>query len=90
MKTILDEASEVTKQRQAQHDVPEDNFKRIADFWNSYLENKSSKEITPADVARMMILFKVARDMWKHSVDSSIDMAGYAHCLSRVEGDYDS
>lgn len=88
MKSILEEAIKVTQNRQVAYDKPEDNFKRIADFWETHRLNKTHEEITPADVAQMMILMKIAREMWSHKIDNPIDIAGYAHCLARVEGDY--
>ena len=59
------------------------NFKQIADFWSLHLRNRHgmSVELTPGDVASMMILMKLAR--LAHSPDhkdSMIDVAGYAAC----------
>lgn len=88
--TILEEALSVTQERQKAYDKPEDNFQRIADLWNVFLKDKGvSHEITPADVAMMMVLMKIARQQWKHSKDNLVDLCGYAHCLARIEGEYD-
>ena len=87
---ILQEAIEVTEQRQVAYDKPEDNFQRIADLWNVFLKDKGVKhEITSKDVAMMMILMKIARQQWKHSRDNLTDLCGYAHCLARLEGEYE-
>jgi hypothetical protein len=57
---------------------PEDNFDVIAAMWSAYL----GMPVTGADVAAMMILFKVARiaTAEKPSRDSYVDIAGYAAC----------
>ena len=59
------------------------NFKQIADFWSLHLRNRHDMkvELTPEDVASMMILMKLAR--LAHSpdhLDSLIDISGYAAC----------
>jgi hypothetical protein len=74
---------------------PEDNFLRIARLWNTHLLNSGildslsdeSKIITPADVATMVILLKVARlcNSPDH-LDSWIDIAGYAACGAECAG----
>ena len=85
MKNILREAEDVIFQRQATYDAPEDNFRRIADFWNAYITNKPSHDIiTPADVAVMMMLMKIARLTFQYKHDSIVDVAGYAQCLVNV------
>lgn len=71
--------------RDEQYGSPENNFRQIAAFWNAYLGPFLSCEITPADVAAMMILFKVARIATGQSKDDNwIDAAGYAACGAEV------
>lgn len=83
---ILEEALKVTEERQKSYDKPEDNFQRIADYWSVYFKSTGRDlTITQQDVALMMILMKVARIQWKYSTDSAVDIAGYAHCLARIE-----
>lgn len=83
---ILGEADKVVNQRQKSYDQPEDNFQRIADFWTAYAKGKEwEHEFISSDVAAMMILLKVARQMWKHKPDNLIDLAGYAQCWERLE-----
>jgi inosine-uridine nucleoside N-ribohydrolase len=83
---ILEEAIKcVTKDRNATHGEPEDNFKVIAEFWDSYLTAKGRQNktvsITSTDVAAMMILMKVSRLVTSpQSVDHWVDIAGYAAC----------
>lgn len=61
--------------RQENYGNPESNFSRIAAYWTQYLD----KDISPADVAIMMVLMKVARlqNNISHE-DSWIDICGYA------------
>ena len=83
-KTILDAAEKcVCNDRQDQYGKPEDSFSAIADLWTAYLD--IGRDITPVDVAQMMILLKVgrAKENPKHT-DNWIDMAGYAACAGEI------
>lgn len=75
---ILEEARRiVVGKRTATYGQPEDSFRTVADYWSTYLK----REVTPCDVAVMMILLKVARQSnGTGSVDSFVDIAGYAAC----------
>lgn len=81
---ILNTAAEyVTRDRAATHGDAEDNFRRIADLWNAYLEPEA--HITATDVAVMMILLKAARIASNDSnPDNWIDIAGYAACGGEI------
>lgn len=81
---LLKEALKIVKgARQKNYGTPEDNFKRIADLWTVY----TGIEITPGDVAVMMILMKAARLMNDPShMDSWVDIAGYAACGGEING----
>ena len=73
----------VTQDRNSSYGNPEDNFRDIADFWNSYLTQRTKRRImlNPQDVAHMMILMKVGRLTHNPShADSLLDIAGYAAC----------
>lgn len=76
------------------------NHFRIAKLWSMWLEERTltwvpdgseedlTFQITPYDVAMMMLLVKVARLM--HSPghqDSHIDIAGYASILEEIAND---
>lgn len=57
--TILDEAKKtITKVKVDQYGLPENNFQKIADMWNAYLNSYSgaseSRELSAKDVANMM------------------------------------
>lgn len=77
-KTILDEAkNDVCGDRDHQYGSPEDNFDQIARFWSLYLHT----DLTSCDVANMMILFKLARNITgEPKLDNWVDIAGYAAC----------
>ena len=78
----------VTGERDAQYGGPEDSFGRIAKLWTAYLENRIS--ILPEDVACMMMLLKVARlrSSCYESMDSWVDIAGYAACGGEIASNY--
>lgn len=85
--SVLDEAKRiVTGARRAAYGKPENNFKRIADLWNTHLANTGREGIiAPKDVAAFMILMKVARlaETPDHR-DSIVDIIGYAACYAEI------
>jgi len=91
--SILQEAHRVTReQRQADYAHPAINFIRVADFWTPYLRNIGKLEpgmaLTAQDVARMMELFKIARQQQGYKHDTVVDTAGYADCDARINDFY--
>ena len=81
---ILDRAKAiVTGEREKQYGKPEDNFAIIAELWSAY----TGREFSPVDVAMMMALLKVARiKTGVGTVDSFVDLAGYAACAGEIAG----
>ena len=75
---VLDIAGKlVAEDRAITHGDAHANFTAIAGAWQAYLGGRA--EITPADVAAMMIILKMcrARNNANH-LDSWLDAAGYA------------
>ena len=63
--------------RDKQYGSPEDSFKEIARLWSAYL----NRPLLTSDVANMMILFKVGRNITGVAkLDNWVDIAGYAAC----------
>lgn len=77
----------VCADRDQMYGTPEDNFSTIAGYWTHYL----GTNIGPEDVAVMMILMKIARISASEykSVDSWVDIAGYAACGCEIVTDRD-
>jgi hypothetical protein len=85
---ILKQAEQTVFQRQGTYDKPENNFKRICDLWNAYLDGKEQAlPLTPKDVAMMMVLVKIGREVFKHKEDNLIDGCGYLQCAQLIEED---
>ena len=81
---VLDTTKDyVTKDRAQEHGNLENNFKRIAAYWNTHLGLIDF--IKPEDVGVMMALLKVAR-MHSNSknIDNYIDSAGYIACSAEL------
>lgn len=80
---ILRRAEEcVCSDREAQYGSPEDSFGAIASLWSAYL----GRNISPTDVAVMMVLFKMGRvKTGRFKADSWIDAAGYCACGAEVQ-----
>ena len=75
-----DASTIINGERQDMYGAPEDSFKGIGDLWSMYLQNRKeggSAWITPADVAFLMVLYKIAREMNQHKRDNIVDMVGY-------------
>lgn len=78
--------------RDEQYGSPENSFRVIAKFWESYIaekcvSNKAEVFILPEDIAAMMVLFKMARvATGAGKSDNWIDAAGYAACGGEIEG----
>jgi len=88
--TVLDDAYRATSgQRQDDYGKPEDSFQLIADYWTVHLRHFFHTDITilPKNVAKMLLLTKVAREEHKHKRDNLVDIAGYTRTLSMIEGD---
>ena len=81
---ILEEAMNcVCGRREQDYGTPENNFGTIADLWSVYLD----ADIDAIDVAVMMALLKIARIRnGGGTIDSFIDLAGYAACGGELLG----
>lgn len=79
----------VTGARRGAYGTPENNFERIARFWQAYFENTGRPEakITAADVSPLMRLMKEARlcETPDH-YDSHVDLVGYTLTGAEVAG----
>ena len=72
--------------RQQDYGSPAKNFEDIAGLWNSYISATGRDKLEARDVAHMMILMKVSRNIHKPKRDNWVDMAGYAQCGGKVDG----
>ncbi len=73
--------------REQDYGSPENNFRTIANLWNSYLATKADGQgIEPYDVAAMLALLKIARIASGHGkADNWVDLAGYAACGGEIQ-----
>lgn len=80
--SILQEAERlVNGDRHQDYGTATESFGRIAAMWSAYKD----WEITPKDVACMMILMKVSRSVTSTKRDNWTDIAGYAELGSQIE-----
>jgi hypothetical protein len=84
---ILEEALRITSgDRQASYGPPDQDFKRTARMWEPLLEScvqpDGSMRIPSSMVAMCMIALKLSRETHQKKRDNSVDIAGYARCLS--------
>lgn len=82
---VLEEAGNIISgNRDLQYGEPEENFTTIADLWNTYIDKITV--LTAKDVAMMMVLLKVAREVsGRGKRDNLIDIAGYAACAAECK-----
>ena len=89
-KKILEDAIYfVCTDRKQQYGKPENSFSVIANFWSLYIKHKYDIdiELTAADAAMMLALFKIARGVTatKQKLDTYVDICGYAACAGELE-----
>lgn len=79
---ILTEANDyITRDRAATHGKAEDSFAQIAALWSTDL----GVQLTAIDVARLMVLFKMARAKSNPThKDNWIDAAGYSALAGEI------
>jgi hypothetical protein len=79
--TVLRDAMDtINGERQNTYGAPEDSFALIANFWNLYIWSKREQgqdSLESEDVAMLMVLFKVARELNQYKRDNVVDAAGY-------------
>ena len=82
-KEILEAALRcVSGDRERDYGSPENNFKKIAEFWTTYLGHK----VDSTDVAAMLGLLTIARIASGTAKDDNwVDLAGYAACGGEIE-----
>lgn len=86
MSTILQEADKIAgEDRSRDYGHPLENHQRIADLWNTYLGDRMDVPLYPREVAIMMILLKVAREMNSPKRDNLADIAGYVKCIDMMD-----
>lgn len=66
---------------------PRESFTRIAALWSVLLGDKlgDGEWISPEDVGRMMVAFKLSRDVHSPKRDNRVDAIGYLIALDRLE-----
>jgi len=71
--------------RQQDYGHPRRNFQQTADLWNAYFRaNEQPLLFTAEDIAAAMILVKMSRLSNSVTIDSLVDLAGYAATWERV------
>ena len=70
---LLEEVEDIVASRQHDYGDFRVNITRIADMWSAY----TGHNITPHDVAQMMVLLKVSRSKVSNLEDNYVDQAGY-------------
>ena len=63
---------------------PGEHFARTVAAAQALLPDLFAREFTPSDWAKLMLVDKLARDAERPTLDTCIDLAGYAACLAEV------
>ena len=87
---LMDAHRVINGERQQQYGSPEDSHTVIAEMWSGYLQARQSAghgaALAPSDVAHMMVLFKIARQLnGAGKRDNYVDAAGYIACAADME-----
>lgn len=84
---VLYKAVETIQDRGESYGDASKSFIRIADMWGTFLDQR----ITPAEVAIMMIMLKIARlESSPNHSDSWIDICGYAALAGEITSESDN
>ena len=78
--SLLDAAKQIVDERGKDYGDSQKSFERIAKFWSAY----KNVEITPKNVAAMMILLKISRWVTSDKQDTLLDIVGYAECAAKL------
>lgn len=97
IETVCEEAQRIVYgDREETYDHPARNFERTAHLWNGYLQAKYPTlfaarrhdsdfvGVDVHDVAWMMTLLKLAREIHQHKRDNIVDFIGYAACSAKI------
>ena len=89
MSVLLEADQLINGDRAEAYGDAKENLDRIADLWRSYIGNKHGAMVllTDEDVAWMMVLLKMARQMHKPSRENVVDAAGYIGLVEKVSED---
>lgn len=79
---LYEEARRVVDRNMNEYGPPDESFLITAKLWSSLL----GINVQASQVPLMMILLKVARESFKHKDDNIVDIAGYADCIRRING----
>lgn len=84
-KSIFEKAEDlINGDRQQSYGPALSMCKHIAEMWNAYLGLYGNLGISPEQVPYMMVLFKMARESYKHKEDNLVDMLGYIGVADKV------
>jgi len=75
----------VSGAREQAYGHPWTDFSRTAKMWSGLLSAKLRSDLTPEDVAQMMVCVKMSREQNSPKRDNVVDMIGYAITLARVK-----
>jgi len=71
----------INGERRTQYGDPEDSFEVIAGFWNTYINSRFGAgevvDLNKYDIALLMVLMKMSREIEGYKDDNWTDMAGY-------------
>jgi hypothetical protein len=87
---ILEEAEMIIYgDREKTYGHPAVNLERVALLWQAYLaaavQDKETFEFSAENVAWMMVLLKMARQINESKRDNLVDAAGYIALIERIE-----
>lgn len=85
--SLLIEADTITNgPRREEYSHPLDDFSKTAKIWTGILlpKLKEGVEITPEEVALLMVGLKLSREAFKHKRDNLVDGIGYLNTVNMV------
>lgn len=86
LKSVLEEALAVVKERMQSYGSPKNSFEKTAKMWSAFF----GRTITPHDVCMCLALLKISRESFHTKRDNRVDVCGYMECAEQSLGEDDT
>jgi hypothetical protein len=90
MKTILQEAEEIIKERRPDYGPVTESFEAVAQVWSALLRNKLKEPLAAPEVGILMSAFKLVRESNQHKRDNLVDASSYNELTNIVHSELEA
>lgn len=87
MRQLIEADNLIHGDRNEEYGPAEEDFAVTAMYWSTYLQDRLAEPLTAKDVAMMMALLKIRREMVQHLRDNLVDACGYLALAGEISGE---